>query len=57
MFSAVANLAIAVTVGVAATFVYFALIGRLAYAIGQSVNDEPMVNDIDAVREAERQQS
>ncbi|MEM6363165.1 MAG: hypothetical protein AAF745_01980 [Planctomycetota bacterium] len=52
--SAVATLVIALTTGVAATFVYFALIGRLAYAIGQSVNEKPMVNDIDSVREAER---
>ncbi len=33
--------------GVAITFAYFAMIGRLAYAIGQAVNAPPMKNDID----------
>lgn len=38
---------IAITVTIGLTFVYFAMIGRLAYAIGQSVNAPPMKNDID----------
>ncbi len=37
---------LAITSGVATTFIYFNVIGRLAYAIGQSVNERPMVNDI-----------
>ncbi|MCC9644717.1 hypothetical protein LOC71_20785 [Rhodopirellula sp. JC740] len=38
----------------AATFIYFGMLGRLAKAIGQSVNEKPRPNDIDEVREAER---
>lgn len=33
--------------GVAGLFTYFAMIGRLAFAIGQVVNDKPLKNDID----------
>ncbi len=39
--------------GVAACFIYFAMIGRLAYAIGQAVNAKPMVNDIDRSKKSE----
>ena len=38
---------------VAATFVYFSMLGRLAYSIGQAVNDEPLKNDIDRSRRRE----
>ena len=38
---------LAIFVTIALTFVYFSMIGRLAYAIGQSVNAPPMKNDID----------
>ncbi|MEM8910392.1 MAG: hypothetical protein AAGC97_01390 [Planctomycetota bacterium] len=55
--SPVANVVIAVFLGVAATFVYFALIGRLAFAIGQSVNEVPRENDIESIRDAERRGS
>lgn len=48
-FSAV--IAIAAVIGIA--FTYFAMIGRLAYSIGQAVNDPPMVNDIDRTRRTE----
>lgn len=41
---------ISIFVGVAATFCYFSMIGRLAYAIGQVVNSPPMENDIDRSR-------
>ncbi len=33
--------------GVAGLFTYFAMIGRLAFAIGQVVNDKPLANNID----------
>lgn len=42
-------------VGIGATFAYFSLLGRLAYAIGHTLNDEPMINDISSVRESERE--
>lgn len=35
---------------VAVVFIYFAMIGRLAFAIGQAVNEKPMKNDIDRSR-------
>lgn len=46
-----AVIAIAAVIGIA--FTYFAMIGRLAYSIGQAVNDPPMVNDIDRTRPTE----
>ncbi len=42
------TLAIAATV--AAVFIYFGLIGRLAFSIGHAINAPPMVNDIDRKR-------
>lgn len=39
------------TVGVA--FLYFAMLGQLAYRIGQSINAAPMENDIEGIRRAE----
>ena len=39
------------TVGV--SFVYFSMLGRLAYAIGQTVNAPPLENDIDRTRRSE----
>lgn len=41
-------------IGVAAEFIYFAMLGRLAHAIGQSANAEARDNDIDAERQRER---
>jgi DNA-directed RNA polymerase subunit M/transcription elongation factor TFIIS len=41
-------------VGVGGAFVYFSMIGRLAYAIGQSVNAPPMKNDVDRNQPARR---
>lgn len=41
--------------GIGSAFAYFSLLGRLAYAIGQTLNDEPMVNDISTIRESERE--
>ncbi len=38
---------LSVTATVGATFLYFAMIGRLAFLIGQSVNAAPMVNDVE----------
>ena len=38
---------------VAVAFMYFAMIGRLAYAIGQTVNDPPRVDDVDKSRPEE----
>jgi DNA-directed RNA polymerase subunit M/transcription elongation factor TFIIS len=46
-----AALGIIATVGV--TFTYFAMIGRLAYAIGQAVNDPPKKNELDRSTPAE----
>lgn len=43
--------------GVGAAFVYFAMLGRLAYAIGQSVNSAPKENNINEIRQAERKDS
>ena len=44
---------VTVFIGVAAAFMYFAMLGRLAYAIGQAVNEKPRVNDIDRSRPAD----
>lgn len=41
---------ISIVSGIAITFTYFAMIGRLAYSIGQAVNAPPMKNDIDRER-------
>ncbi len=38
---------VCIVAGVGASFVYFSMIGRLAYAIGQAVNAPPRKNDID----------
>lgn len=45
---------ISIFVGVAAEFIYFAMLGRLAHAIGQSLNAEARSNDIVAERQRER---
>jgi ribosomal protein S27E len=37
---------ISIAAAVATTFLYFGILGRLAFAIGQAVNAPPMVNDI-----------
>ncbi|MCG8650051.1 MAG: hypothetical protein MI861_09465, partial [Pirellulales bacterium] len=41
---------IAVFAGIAITFTYFSMIGRLAYAIGQAVNAPPVKHEIDRGR-------
>ncbi|MCM2370563.1 zinc ribbon domain-containing protein [Aporhodopirellula aestuarii] len=46
---------VAIFTAVAATFIYFAMLGRLALAIGHTVNAEAMENDIEKQRERERQ--
>ncbi len=40
-----------VIAGVGVTFLYFAMLGRLAYQIGQSLNAAPMENDIELIRQ------
>jgi hypothetical protein len=40
------GLVIAIAATVAAVFIYFALLGQLAFAIGHAVNAPPMVNDV-----------
>ena len=54
LFAPVAAAAVCIFTATAGAFIYFAMLGRLAKAIGQSVNDAPKQNDIDEVREAER---
>ncbi len=44
-----AVIAIFATVGI--VFLYFAMLGRLAYQIGQSLNAPPMKNDIEVIRQ------
>lgn len=53
----IATAVIGITVAVAATFLYFGLLGRLAFSIGQTVNEKPRTNDIDSVRQSERDQA
>lgn len=40
-----------VIAAVGVTFLYFAMLGRLAYQIGQSLNAAPMENDIELIRQ------
>ncbi len=49
--SVAAVIAIFAVIGIA--FTYFAMLGRLAYAIGQAVNAPPMKNDIDRSKKSE----
>jgi hypothetical protein len=44
---------VAIFATVAVVFMYFAMIGRLAYAIGQSVNDPPREMEVDRARPPE----
>ncbi|MGV3486076.1 MAG: hypothetical protein ACO1RT_16790 [Planctomycetaceae bacterium] len=44
--SPVASATVSIAVSVAAVFIYFGLIGKLAYSIGQAINAPPMVNDV-----------
>jgi len=44
--SPVVGAGIAIFVGVAGTFAYFGILGRLAFGIGHAINAPPMVNDI-----------
>lgn len=37
-------------VAILGTFLYFAMLGRLAYSIGQAINDPPLENDIEPSR-------
>lgn len=43
--------------GVGASFIYFAMLGRLAYAIGQTTNAKPKENNIAEIRDAERREN
>ncbi|MEM9588178.1 MAG: hypothetical protein AAGA03_12930, partial [Planctomycetota bacterium] len=52
--SAPAGAVISIFASVFSTFTYFSMIGRLAFNIGQSLNDAPMKNDIESIRERER---
>lgn len=45
---------VAIFSAVGAAFLYFAMLGRLAFQIGQSINAEPRDNDIEKVRESEQ---
>jgi DNA-directed RNA polymerase subunit RPC12/RpoP len=45
---------VAIFTAVFATFIYFAMLGRLAVSIGHSVNAEARPNDIDKERQSER---
>ncbi len=47
---------VSIVAGVGVTFVYFSMIGRLAYAIGQAVNAPPMKNDIDRTRHSDAEE-
>jgi hypothetical protein len=51
--SPAAGAAVAIFAGIGVTFSYFALLGRLAYAIGQAVNAPPMNNEIDRTRQTD----
>ncbi|SMP40415.1 hypothetical protein SAMN06265222_101440 [Neorhodopirellula lusitana] len=55
-FAGPASAVVSIFVAVAAAFTYFAMLGRLAFAIGRSVNAEPKENNINEVRAAERKQ-
>jgi len=55
LFPAPTAAVIGIFIAVGAAFLYFAMIGRLAYAIGQSVNAEARVNNIAEEREQERE--
>lgn len=48
-----AGAALAIIAGVGVSFTYFAMIGRLAFAIGQAVNAPPMENTIDRSRQSD----
>jgi len=43
----VVTVTVAIAATVAAVFIYFGLIGRLAYSIGHAINAPPMINDIE----------
>ncbi|KLU03692.1 putative transmembrane protein [Rhodopirellula islandica] len=55
LMSPIAAAAVCIFTGTAGTFIYFAMLGRLAKAIGQAVNDKPRENDIEEVREKDRE--
>lgn len=44
--SLVAGTVVSIAATVAGVFIYFGLLGRLAFSIGQAVNAPPMVNDV-----------
>ena len=50
-----AGAVIVIFASVGATFLMFSMMGRLAYQIGQAVNGPPMENDIEELRQSERQ--
>ncbi len=47
---------VAVALTVVAVFLYFAMLGRLAFSIGQAVNEPPMENDIEHTRRNKTEQ-
>ncbi len=55
LFPAPIAAVLSIFVGVAAEFIYFAMLGRLAHAIGQSVNAEARTNNIEEERQRERE--
>ncbi len=46
VMSPVSRIVLSIAASVAAAFIYFGLLGRLAFSIGQSINGPPMENDI-----------
>lgn len=52
-----ATAVLGIFVGVGTSFIYFAMLGRLAYAIGQTTNAKPKTNNINEVRDAERREN
>ena len=48
--SPVSGAILAIAGGVAGTFLYFGMIGRLAYSIGQAVNAPPRQDEVDRTR-------
>jgi hypothetical protein len=49
-FGITAATMIGVTAAIGVAFAYFSMVGRLAFAIGQSVNAPPRVDDVDRSR-------
>jgi hypothetical protein len=56
-FQPPATAVLSIFFAVGASFTYFAMLGRLAYAIGQTTNAKPKENNITEVRDAERREN